>query len=637
MITIEASNIGGITETEVSLGDDVTILVGRNATNRTSLLQAMRVALGSRHTPIRSDAKQGEVKLNLEDGTYERELFRENGTVRTSGSPYLDDPAVADLFAFLLEDNPARRAIERGDDLRELLLRPVDVDEIESRIRDLQAEREEILDTLDELDSIEEERAQLLEQRERVEEELADVTDELQAVRDELATAEANIDTDGSGGVDADERVEQLRERRERLEEVQHTRETSEQSIASLKDEREQLTAQLEELSGGVGSDIADIESRLEQLRERQSRVDTTLNELHNVISFNDDLLDGARQEVIAAVGSGTSGENVTDGLLAADESVTCWTCGTDVDRDRIEETLDRLRDIQQNTFDRKRELENEIESLREKRREFRRTQQERERIESRLEEIEEEIRRHTDRQEGLAVETEQLRDEIEELEETIKADRDDAYASILELQREETDLSFERNRLETNLEEIENSLDQLDERLEEREALEERVDELVEEIENARTRVETIETETVDAFNSHMESILSLLDYENIERIWIERKNGAAPDDVEDGYLEVHIVRSTTDGAVYEDTIDHLSESEREVMGLVFALSGYLVYDIYEDVPFLLLDSLEAIDSERIAKLVGYFEEYAANLVVALLPEDAQALPDRYEYVTEI
>lgn len=62
---------------------------------------------------------------------------------------------------------------------------------------------------------------------------------------------------------------------------------------------------------------------------------------------------------------------------------------------------------------------------------------------------------------------------------------------------------------------------------------------------------------------------------------------------------------------------------------GLIFALAGFLVHDLYETVPFTLLDSLEAIDSDRIATLIDYFAEYAEFLVVALLAEDAQALDD--------
>ncbi|ADB61204.1 hypothetical protein Htur_2324 [Haloterrigena turkmenica DSM 5511] len=85
------------------------------------------------------------------------------------------------------------------------------------------------------------------------------------------------------------------------------------------------------------------------------------------------------------------------------------------------------------------------------------------------------------------------------------------------------------------------------------------------------------------------------------------------------------------------EDRIEHLSESEREVTGLIFALAVFLVHEAHETVPFVLLDSPEAIDTDRIAALVDYFEEYVDYLVVALLREDAEALPETYAYVTEI
>ena len=52
-------------------------------------------------------------------------------------------------------------------------------------------------------------------------------------------------------------------------------------------------------------------------------------------------------------------------------------------------------------------------------------------------------------------------------------------------------------------------------------------------------------------------------------------------------------------------------------------ALAGYPVHDLYESLPFVVINSLEALDSVRIAALVEYFEECAGYLVVALLSED--------------
>ena len=98
-----------------------------------------------------------------------------------------------------------------------------------------------------------------------------------------------------------------------------------------------------------------------------------------------------------------------------------------------------------------------------------------------------------------------------------------------------------------------------------------------------------------------------------------------------------MHVVRTTHSGTAYEDTIEHLSESEREVTGLVFALAGCLVHDLHETVPVMLLDSLEAVDADRIAALVDYFKEHVDYLIVALLPEDAAALDDDYQRITDI
>lgn len=67
--------------------------------------------------------------------------------------------------------------------------------------------------------------------------------------------------------------------------------------------------------------------------------------------------------------------------------------------------------------------------------------------------------------------------------------------------------------------------------------------------------------------------------------------------------------------------------------------LAGYLAHEVYETipVPFMILNSLEAIDANCIAKLIDYVEGYSDYLVVALLPEDAAALEEPDAVVTKI
>jgi|AntRauTorcE11898_2_1112593.scaffolds.fasta_scaffold00636_9 recombinational DNA repair ATPase RecF len=105
---VEITNIGGIDHSSLTLNPGVNVLSGKNATNRTSFLQALMAVCGSEQTTVKADAEHGEVTLSMGEKRYSFD-----------GEPYLDDPILADLFAFLLENNEARQAVARGDNLRE--------------------------------------------------------------------------------------------------------------------------------------------------------------------------------------------------------------------------------------------------------------------------------------------------------------------------------------------------------------------------------------------------------------------------------------------------------------------------------------------------------------------------------------
>lgn len=49
------------------------------------------------------------------------------------GDPYLDDTELADLFAFLLPANESRRRVKLDEDLRDVIVRPVDTNAIQAK------------------------------------------------------------------------------------------------------------------------------------------------------------------------------------------------------------------------------------------------------------------------------------------------------------------------------------------------------------------------------------------------------------------------------------------------------------------------------------------------------------------------
>ena len=56
--TLDVLSIGGIDETSIVFEPGVTILAGRNATNRTSLLRGIMAALGSDDVSVKADADE---------------------------------------------------------------------------------------------------------------------------------------------------------------------------------------------------------------------------------------------------------------------------------------------------------------------------------------------------------------------------------------------------------------------------------------------------------------------------------------------------------------------------------------------------------------------------------------------------
>ncbi|WP_332900305.1 archaea-specific SMC-related protein [Haladaptatus sp. CMSO5] len=638
--SIHVENIGGISETDVTFSPGVTILAGRNATNRTSLLQAIMAVCGSDNVSVKGDADEAYVELTIGDETYTRTLSRHNGVVSGDGTPHLENPTLADLFAFLLESNEARRAVALGEDLRELIMRPVDTEEIQAEISRLVAERKSLEDELAEIDSLKGKLPELESERTRLEAQIEEKKEALEAKEQEIETIDADVEESREEKEKFEETLDKLRGKRSSLDDVRYDLETEQESLSALKQEQHELEDESQSLPDAPVGEINDIESDIERLRGKKQTIESELTELQSIIRFNEEMLNGTNRELLDALSAERDGDgSLTDKLLEAD-ATTCWTCGSAVETDQITSTVSQLKDLNRQKISATNEIQSDLDELKAERSSLQQKQQQRERVERRLAEIEDEIEDRNESIETLRERREALTEEIEQIEETVDDVEDDSYSEIIEVHREANQLEYELGKLENDLERVEDQISTLESRIRERDSLVSTRESVQADIEELRTKIERIEEEAIEGFNEHMDTVLSMLDYANIERIWLERIEREVREGrrkVQKSVFELHVIRSTASGATYEDTVDHLSESEREVTGLVFALAGYLAHDVHETVSFMLLDSLEAIDSERIASLLEYLDDYSEYLVVALLPEDAAAVSDDYQRITEI
>jgi DNA repair exonuclease SbcCD ATPase subunit len=637
--TLSVENIGGIDDTQITFQRGVNVLSGRNATNRTSLLQGIMAALGSSQASLKADAKEGAATLKFGNKTHEQTLHRQNGVVVSEGNSYLENPELADLFAFLLESNEARRAVARGDDLRDLIMRPVDTDAINAEIQQLEQRKQRLDSELKELEKLEGQLPDLEAKRTRLTDEIYELRDDLKAAEAELEEANTDVETRRNEQSELEEKLNELRDTRSELERTRNRIDTERESIEALEKEHEEVETRLEELPSGEETDIDRLKSEIDVLQDEKDELSEEISQLQRTIQFNEQLLENPSE--FLGTGEHSDDGPVTDQLLSDDsETVTCWTCGSSVGTNQIETTIEQLQTAYQERVDERSEINNELEDKRATLNEVNDNRTEYQQSTRRLESISDEIERRRDRIEDLTDDREALTGDIDDLERAVGDLETDDSEDLLDQHKEVNQFEFELERKERERDSVEDEIAETEDRLGEREGLQSRREEANEELTDLRTRIEQIEANAVEEFNEHMTNLLETLEYENLDRIWIDR----AARDVREGRRKVtkssfnlKIVRSTEEGTAYEDSIDHLSESEREVTGLVFALAGYLVHDAYETVPFMLLDSLEAIDSSRIAALVEYFESYAPYLVVALLEEDAQALDGDHTVISEI
>ena len=239
-VQLTVENIGGISDTSVTLKPGVNVLSGRNATNRTSLLRAIMAVLGSDDASLKSDADEGYVELAFDDETYARRFTRENGTVTTDGNPYLDNPELGDLFAFLLATNETRQAVLREQNLRDLIMRPVDTTAIKDEIDALEREKDGIDDELDELSQLKQRLPKLVGDREDLSAQIEEKEAELAAKRGEIEAADSSVDESREEKRELDEQVSELGDVRSEIDNVRQELRAQRESLETLQLRRDE-------------------------------------------------------------------------------------------------------------------------------------------------------------------------------------------------------------------------------------------------------------------------------------------------------------------------------------------------------------------------------------------------------------
>lgn len=238
-LTVAVRNIGGISESQVTLSPGVTLLTGENASNKSSFLRSLAAVLGGPTPPLKSDTTTGRVDLKIGADEYFVEVAKQNATTAvTEENRVSGHEDLSELFVTLDETNPIRRAVVNNGDLYDLLMRPVDTESIDAEIRRLKARKDELADRLSELDR-KEDRLPTLQTRETtLRQEIADLESTLREKRAKIEELEEERTATADSAS-----LENLKEKRSELETVRNRIRTQKDAIDSLEAELDSIGA----------------------------------------------------------------------------------------------------------------------------------------------------------------------------------------------------------------------------------------------------------------------------------------------------------------------------------------------------------------------------------------------------------
>lgn len=582
---IEIENIAGILEGSATIEPGLNAVRGSNWHGKSSFVESIETALGT-STTLTEGASAGRVHLRTPDRDVTVELARqsesesENGNesksegsdVRRTGRPYLEDEfdvSRTDLFACLDERNEVRRAVRDGENLEEVLLRPLDFQNIDERIAELNRKRERINAELSQATEAKKRLPAVQEQVQRFETEL----EELRGTHEQLTG-----DDDGTGTAS--------RATQGRLAQAQSERDKAKNQIERLERSIERTERRLEERQQELETleipDTGDVGSELASARERLQSAKRDLEVLQSVYSTTELVLKEDRLNLLTDVQREITGDEIT-----------CWTCGTATSRSDVEERLDELGEQITRLRAKPESYRDRIEELEARREDAEQSRQRKRDLEREITELEERLSDHERSLEDATDRLEDATDRIETLSESV----DETVEEITDI---ESDIKYR----EAELKDAKDELDTFETRANRVETLEEEHDECISEIETLRNRKDEITHEARTAFDGAMKDVLARFDT-GFETARLTSE------------FDLVVAR---DGR--ETSLEALSEGELELLGFVTALAGYESFSVDETVPIMLVDGVGSLDDGNLHTLIDYLYDRAEYLVFTAYPE---------------
>lgn len=591
-LTVSTENIGGLAgRNEFRLTPGLNIVHAPNAAGKSSFIHGLETAvmdesqLKDNSHFIHTFSDQARVEIEFDGDKSVRRIYRSGNQLSVGGDIVYPEGEKASLFCIATEENELLDRVKSGRPLQNLLLRFSDspyyklfgkyLKQREEEARDELSEYREELAELNRLNRELEEKKEELREKEQEREELPEVDEERLGESKELqAQLEGLYDR-------IENREEEIADKRNEIDRKERNLESSRQQLKKVN----QRIERFQEEHPNVEQEIEDMLDREDELNEEISELRSTLRRISDELETTDEAL--------------------VD--IESTERDSCPACGQDITEEQMAQRAERLAQQKDELQEDIRQKQNQLDEVRNERQELeterrrqkdqyedqkKKKQQEISRTESQIDELEEEIG--------------QLESEVEELEEQVEDLRPKIDSDVFDLAQRRSEIDREIGRIDSRIDSIQQEID-------DKQGLREQIDDLKERAEFYEESAEFMKDEAErrrravrETFNEHINEVYNILDFdEPFESIQLDQN------------FNIKIYRRFQ-GQTEEDSIDTLSRSEKETVGLVLMLAGRSAYA--DDFPFFIADETSFYDPTRLNRIMEYINEHVPYTIITTL-----------------
>lgn len=618
---VVVENIGGLKHIEADIIPGLNVIEQPNASGKTSFLRAFSLLL----TPsgnykdleyiLRSMSTEGFILITDHNGNQIKKTISRNKNTITVAGDDLVTPEISLLvkrFAICGHDNEILSAVRLGQNLKSLI--GTDNNIIERLKAEIRYKESNLAALTEDLNKD----ANAAHQKISTEKKRDALLKELSQLEEKYAALKKQHDSMASVGKETATK-EKLNAKSTELQQIEFKINDSKKMIKNKNELIEKLSREIQSLRRSI-EQLGEVDNReIDKIKKEMQNIDYKIQKTISQQSTLDMTIQ-ATKNVVRELEESPQTNTILDSL-SDDSHVSCPVCGQDAGIRIIKKHIDELMEKRAKTQTTISKLESDKAVLSKKQDILIQKGSEITTAISVIKSKEATINNENGNISLISQAIEKLEDSKEKLNAEIKELSKSINDKVVNITIEIAKIKESIGQKKTAIENFNNEIKSYDAVIRGIDNKRLSVAEMKKDVENTKAELHKIELRIQEQFNQIIPEVYSILGFSsNISRISLEQN------------YDLMVSRKTDKDSIYRDmdSIKTLSKSELEVIGLAVMISGYIVNNLKEYFPYILLDELTFLDNKRLKALMDYMEKIAVSIILTKLPPETEKIGQR-------